>query len=1165
LFPKLAHLCLGGRFQGTCTLLNELLTLPTTPKALGNPRDPSSVSYTPYTPNHVKTQVLITLTTILVTSEAIYRQPSTIESLVDILFEIIMHSNESNDRLLRQTAAEALRELSMHFSGLLVGRLGLLLRLAREERLHAKLSYLSLFSTALASSLQCIDEIATHITNTLKPPTSDAAFQLFETTLYSLGLSPNGAPLRLFDVPNVPELPSFQIPTAVGIGKCYNFHLATPKPFHWIHHFRSELELAANFILEQIPNVTQFEAIRLTEHLIYVLQTSFVSKDTFDDVSDNAIPGLSNAYKSIKVCTELLVRHDRLTSVIRWALQTNLPLLWTVGSIMLSRLPVTLIQPLLSRSMDTDVIPTTQRLTHMLRDNILMLCRHFSVSERLRLLFIEWISRRPLHSDADHCAFLFTTPPTTVSSNERVLTSFHATRFGGSKDLAMHFWSKRLSLCPTAFDSILTAQAKLISLAYCFASTGMEYRIPKSFMRTLSVFNDFPSWFLSSPSSSSKPLVSRSSATVFPPAIAPSNASSRALFQVVSHYLLNFPSIFDSVMQYLECVMYEHVAFSEQGWQLVVDVFCENVVSSRAELAILRLCRFLSSLSPPLLFNYMSLLLKMATIRHAKVDMLLEALRLNLRVSKASSEWRFGNAILEFVHLVLIHHDIRRFLTPACNVLSLLSKTFGDFEIRERAHFYLQLLTHVPADKIRNIIEVTAQTKSENLDVDNPFVNTEAAKLNAAVVTFKSISSASSTSTGPISPPNILLLETKSPYYNLNALDALERANAREFDTAEFNLPVLDFYLQQVVNLAYDPTLEEDDMTSQATSSETTAKDYEYDERSTRVQIPFLLRFKTPAELRNEGGDLSHLPLSLYSLTLKLTGSLLYAHHAHDVSLPFLASRVNSSSELSELLLQDLKGDTQSNTPQETNGIHDNGERTRYGIVSRLLQDEGGSAFPYAYSFVLSLNVLLPLPTMLQVKVLANTDEGAVAEISMDPIYLSLRYLFLPIPKRFTGQYPYQEFIKRLYGEIWSKMALADAPTQSSDLPIQSEDVHGIVHTHTGHFADHQDALALWDDHQNVPLNNATTSVKYISKASDQVQHAIQTHLKPFLVQEQPNEEQDGYKLVKAIIFLPHKYHLLFSFEIHSNHTVIRIRTDWWRILTHIDKYFDEIMMKTAP
>ena len=52
-------------------------------------------------------------------------------------------------------------------------------------------------------------------------------------------------------------------------------------------------------------------------------------------------------------------------------------------------------------------------------------------------------------------------------------------------------------------------------------------------------------------------------------------------------------------------------------------------------------------------------------------------------------------------------------------------------------------------------------------------------------------------------------------------------------------------------------------------------------------------------------------------------------------------------------------------------------------------------------------------------------------------------------------------------------------------------------------------------------------------------------------------ENEDVFQICRVAIFLPPSYHLLFSFRISAYSTVVRIRTDYWQVLSELDKYFD--------
>ena len=67
-------------------------------------------------------------------------------------------------------------------------------------------------------------------------------------------------------------------------------------------------------------------------------------------------------------------------------------------------------------------------------------------------------------------------------------------------------------------------------------------------------------------------------------------------------------------------------------------------------------------------------------------------------------EWQVGNRIMSIINGIFIAHDVRTIFSPMRELLQFIMFYFGDVEIRDRAHFYMQLLTHVPGDKVRAIL-----------------------------------------------------------------------------------------------------------------------------------------------------------------------------------------------------------------------------------------------------------------------------------------------------------------------------------------------------------------------------------------------------------------------------------------------------------------------------
>lgn len=42
----------------------------------------------------------------------------------------------------------------------------------------------------------------------------------------------------------------------------------------------------------------------------------------------------------------------------------------------------------------------------------------------------------------------------------------------------------------------------------------------------------------------------------------------------------------------------------------------------------------------------------------------------------------------------------------------------------------------------------------------------------------------------------------------------------------------------------------------------------------------------------------------------------------------------------------------------------------------------------------------------------------------------------------------------------------------------------------------------------------------------------------------------------RALLFLPTRFHVMLKFMIYEDHTLVKIRTDFWQILSYLDAFF---------
>ena len=56
--------------------------------------------------------------------------------------------------------------------------------------------------------------------------------------------------------------------------------------------------------------------------------------------------------------------------------------------------------------------------------------------------------------------------------------------------------------------------------------------------------------------------------------------------------------------------------------------------------------------------------------------------------------------------------------------------------------------------------------------------------------------------------------------------------------------------------------------------------------------------------------------------------------------------------------------------------------------------------------------------------------------------------------------------------------------------------------------------------------------------------------------EEEGDDLNDGSIVTSVVVFIPPRYHLLFKFHVSANSTVVRIRTDNWKLLSELDAFF---------
>ncbi|XP_019626260.1 PREDICTED: AP-5 complex subunit beta-1-like [Branchiostoma belcheri] len=103
-----------------------------------------------------KGQVLVAITTILITRDQLVEQPQLVEEFLNTLLDVVGRINSGPDQVLRGVACECLREMEMSYPGLLMRKVGHLYAMCETENTFVGQSYMMLFVTVLRNAMQNI-------------------------------------------------------------------------------------------------------------------------------------------------------------------------------------------------------------------------------------------------------------------------------------------------------------------------------------------------------------------------------------------------------------------------------------------------------------------------------------------------------------------------------------------------------------------------------------------------------------------------------------------------------------------------------------------------------------------------------------------------------------------------------------------------------------------------------------------------------------------------------------------------------------------------------------------------------------------------------------------------------------------------------------------------
>eukprot|EP01127_Copromyxa_protea_P004158 TRINITY_DN1400_c0_g2_i2.p1 TRINITY_DN1400_c0_g2~~TRINITY_DN1400_c0_g2_i2.p1 ORF type:complete len:1020 (+),score=186.62 TRINITY_DN1400_c0_g2_i2:237-3296(+) len=996
-------------------------------------------------------QVLSTLTTILIVLEVKERQSLAFESFIELLFDIVSNVNSSPDRVLRGAACQCLLELEETYPGLLCAGLGHFFSFAQKENTHVSMEYTSLFEAVLKHHLLTLC------------PTLDSQEGATSKLQRMISSGSSGSFLALFSVRD--PLCPFAIPTDLvdpsimskrtDIGSIF----ASPPEsmealdLEPLKLFSKDIKLAIQFLAGASQRrMTKWSQARTVWSLASLVKTCAVNLDIF-----------RLHFRSLMYSYDLIQVHTMAV--------------------------------LLSLFLSQNIF-TEEDFGEFLGRGMKQLSDPETPAEGKYLVYW-WVHHLSQGLNYPH-----------FSPKFRLDWSF-----------------------PTILDHPLVREAKLVSLATRLledSKSGSEVSklSPAGYIKAFKSIREFKSHL-------------------------PNSEYSVSAFKAL-HAFLCVPYLFDETAIYLAKSIQANPA-------LVVDLsnliellrrehpevkhkllFSLNQWMSSSTKDALESPSFSLKIShEPTKFSYfMDLMLLIVADQFIQISGLLSEITSVLKSSDLcpTGDWTLGNKILKVVKSALSKHNTNLIFNTLTSLLLFLGVYYKNVDIRDRAHFYYMMLTHLPKDRMDLVllspvylapsqdISVQEGIKKKDTNVDFPILLMEKLKIEDETTTKKE--------RDPDAPHVELDLDAESILRVHYEFVETRRKNKK------LKTKTSDPSVVSDLSVVSDPSV------VSAPSAETTSD----------VLDDALVGISKPLG----GGGAGVLNQDVASIKLNL---LLHYDQKIAAKLePNMASMMGVNFKFS------------------SSPMYDQIEPLDIPFISLPPSDASDKerlSFPHAYKLTITTSPLVPIPASFNVSMSFNDQEGTVhTNCPVSPLHINFEDLLLPVPVPKEYEDSQEQYISLLFKELWSYISKKEGDsvpgnifpahkTQSSEWIQDSTDDDGSSDVFSKRKSQKNWSKEVGDDAFREKL--FCTSVKFLEIKKEKMLAVVDTFLKKYLVSGSSTTEEEKEKeeeTLDVLIFLPRAYHLLMKLKIEETQTLITIKTDYWRVLTYIDCYLEDIIKK---
>eukprot|EP00939_MAST-03C_sp_MAST-3C-sp1_P000279 g279.t1 len=514
--------------------------------------------------------------------------------------------------------------------------------------------------------------------------------------------------------------------------------------------------------------------------------------------------------------------------------------------------------------------------------------------------------------------------------------------------------------------------------------------------------------------------------------------------------------------------------------------------------------------------------------------------------------WQLGMRLLAVCSTIMSCHPPSLILASLGKLLRFVEIHYGDVDVRDRARVFRNLLEHVRDPKLSRILPVSSSSYAVGTKRSTNLRERFAPRSDAAYIRTVNVSS-------------ILQLRRSRK----------ERQRLGVFDggSADISMSCARELLSETADARQDLDEEEEDISGAHVDERVVTRlfvryrnairDGRSKDVPTAIHLPFHLtyRHKSRDQADETGGvanneeqereeDADATLQSLYALVLELSPSPDYAP-VRPIALPYLRSTKETKRS---------RKATDSNTTGR--------------CASNDVDDDGAYlTFPYGYKIVLALRPVAPVPATFSLRLVFTDTNGQCCEGQLHQVSIFFQDLFLPIPATIVAspESPstcHSLLTEMLFEPLWNALSGDEDDDVKSASTMQRKPGAGeSSQRNTG----------------------CTSAVKLLLLDHVVVVRCIERRLGPFVVPStrmserarktlDADAEEEWYaqglanalgrgsstttstsrvlEVKRVAIFLPPGYHMLMIFHISAHSTVVRIRTDYWQILSEVDEYF---------